>query len=944
MTQIPRWRRWLWRTGRWGMLMLITLGLCLLNTPSSAIVQSPNTSPIEMGWEGSLGWPTLPVEHPTQSLAVVEVPGNNLDTGGSYQAQLGDPLQEGRRLYDLGQLSQAATVLQGALQAYRNQGDALRAAVTLSNLALVYGQLGQWPEANQAIMDSLQQLNVLSGVSDQNRLSILAQTLLVQGRLQLAQGDEDAAFAIWQQAADTYQSLGDEAGIIRCQVRQAQALQAGGFFRRAIDEILSPLGQRLQRQPDSVLKVSSLHVLGDALQVAGNIAQAQQTLEQALVIAQNLVQTNAVPADERQALNSAIAGIQLSLGNVVRTQADGREAALDHYQQAASYGASSANQLRAQLNQLSLLVELNRPRDVEALWPSMMQRIQTLPASRDNIYNRINFASSLISFKQQRPQQGPSWSALIDELQVAQTHAHEIGDQRSEAYVLGTLGGAFAASNDLAQAKRLTEEGVFLAKQVNAADITYRWQAQLGEILENSGDTAGAIAAYTGAVNTLKALRTDLVAVNSEVQFSFSKSIEPIHRKLVSLLLNTPNPSQSALEKARTVIESLQVEELNNYLRAACLNLEEVQIDEIAQSESTAIVYPIILNDRLATIVSTPTKGLTLHSTDVSEAEMERTLRQLRRALINRISLEFRDLSRQVYDWVIAPIEDDLATLAQAGTKQETPDQEDMPAAPLGTLVFVLDGPMRNVPMAALYDGEQYLIEKYALALTPSLQLLAPRPIRDQSLSVLAFGLSEGVNAETPGATRKRFSPLPNVERELDEIQTYLPKTQVLLNSAFTPQSFKDTLAANSAPIVHLATHGQFSSDESQTFIVTGEGKTISIEQLTTALKTTELNRQSAVELLVLSACETAAGDERAALGLAGVAVRAGARSTLASLWQVDDIATSILMGKFYQELSTREVTKSEALRLAQLEILNNPRFRKHPFFWAPFVLVGNWL
>ena len=142
--------------------------------------------------------------------------------------------------------------------------------------------------------------------------------------------------------------------------------------------------------------------------------------------------------------------------------------------------------------------------------------------------------------------------------------------------------------------------------------------------------------------------------------------------------------------------------------------------------------------------------------------------------------------------------------------------------------------------------------------------------------------------------------------------------------------------------MVHLATHGQFSSKAEDTFILTWDDR-INIKQLNNVLKTRDRIESSIIELLVLSACQTAVGDKRAALGLAGMAVRAGARSTLASLWSVNDAATASFMIKFYQNLTDNKVTKAEAVRRAQLSLLQNPDY-SHPYFWAPFILVGNWL
>jgi CHAT domain-containing protein len=235
--------------------------------------------------------------------------------------------------------------------------------------------------------------------------------------------------------------------------------------------------------------------------------------------------------------------------------------------------------------------------------------------------------------------------------------------------------------------------------------------------------------------------------------------------------------------------------------------------------------------------------------------------------------------------------------------------------------------------MAALHDGKQFLVEKYAVALTPGLELLEPRPLAREQLNVLKAGLSEA---------RRGFSALPNVEIELNQIQSQV-SGELLINQSFTETALQDAIDAAPFPVVHLATHGQFSSEAEKTFILTWDN-VINVNELNSLLRTTDLRRSEPIELLVLSACETAVGDNRAALGIAGVAVRAGARSTLASLWTVNDEATAVLMVRFYQELGNIATTKAEALRRAQLSILQDGQYQQQPYYWASFILVGNWL
>jgi CHAT domain-containing protein len=239
---------------------------------------------------------------------------------------------------------------------------------------------------------------------------------------------------------------------------------------------------------------------------------------------------------------------------------------------------------------------------------------------------------------------------------------------------------------------------------------------------------------------------------------------------------------------------------------------------------------------------------------------------------------------------------------------------------------------LRNLPMAALYDGKQYLVEKYSIALNPGLQLLEARSLLRQQLKALTGGLTE---------SREGFAALPGVESELSQISSEL-RAEILLNQEFTKKALEKRINEAPFPIIHLATHAQFSSKVENTFLLTWDGR-INVKDFDRLLRTRERQTTNPIELLVLSACQTATGDKRATLGLAGLAVRSGARSTLATLWSVWDESTAEFMAEFYRELSQTQVSKAEALRQAQLILLKNSKY-EHPYFWAPFVLVGNWL
>ncbi|NET51297.1 MAG: CHAT domain-containing protein, partial [Merismopedia sp. SIO2A8] len=325
-------------------------------------------------------------------------------------------------------------------------------------------------------------------------------------------------------------------------------------------------------------------------------------------------------------------------------------------------------------------------------------------------------------------------------------------------------------------------------------------------------------------------------------------------------------------------------------------------------------------------------EGTLLHVSQWVEDDVTQVAAQLQNSLkilrtpTNRIKTQ----AQQLYGWIIRPFEQDLDVAS------------DRNQSPIQTLVFVLDGPLRNLPMAVLHNGEQYLVERYAIAITPGLQLLDSQPLQRQSLNILLGGAENAPSFSAVG-----LGALNNVGRELNGISTTVPTSQTLMDQTFLKTNIQQNLETTPYNVVHLATHGNFSSDPEQTFILDWQ-QPISAQEMDRMLNVSDPQRaiEHPIELLVLSACETASGDSRAALGLAGIAIRAGARSTLATLWQVNDASTTEFMVRFYQELTNPNTTKADALRKVQLSFLNdNHRTRHHrPNRWAPFTLVGSWL
>ncbi len=824
------------------------------------------------------------------------------DISAIRSPNLSELVQQGRNFYEAGQFAQAIAAWEKAASSFATQGDGLNQAMVLSNLSLAYQHLGQWSQAKTAIAKSLDLLQTRQTTgTDIEQTRILAQALNTQGSIQLAIGQSEQALASWQQAAASYQRANDEAGMLRSLINQAQALKSLGFYRRALTT-LTEVRQTLQKQPDSSMKAAGLRSLGSTLLLVGDLDQSRQVLQQSLTIARQLKSDRDIGA------------ALFDSGNTARAQQDVK-AALDFYQQAAAIATLPTTKIQAQLNQLSLLIEQEQRSAAEALWPQIQSQLTDLPPSRPIVYAHIDLAASLMKLSALRSNSSALNANSRVLLTTALQQAKSLGDQRAEAHALGSLGKLYEQTQQWSIARDLTQQALLIAQGINAPNIGYRFSWQLGRLLKAQGDTQGAIAAYAEAVKTLKALRSDLIAVSPDVQFSFTESVEPVYRQFASLLLRSDGtePSQQNLAQARDAIEALQLAELDNFFREACLNAKATPIDRV--DPTAAVVYPIILPERLAVIVSLPGQSLRYYETKLPQGEVENVLDQTLQFLNPAFSSKKRlHFSQQVYDWLIRPAE---AHLAATGVK---------------TLVFVLDGSLRNIPMAALHDGKQYLVEKYNIALTPSLQLLDPKPLQRKDLKTLAVGLTQG---------RQGFAPLENVTREVEQIKTDLP-SEVLLDGKFTSDAFRKKIESSYFPVVHIATHGQFSSKAEDTFVLTWDGR-INAKQFNDILEPVNQGRNKAIELLVLSACQTAQGDKRAALGLAGVAVRAGAQSTLATLWRVNDVATANLMGLFYRELANTTATKAEAIRHAQLTLLQDPHYQ-HPFYWAPFVLVGNWL
>ncbi|MEQ9373490.1 MAG: CHAT domain-containing protein [Coleofasciculus chthonoplastes F3-SA18-01] len=354
--------------------------------------------------------------------------------------------------------------------------------------------------------------------------------------------------------------------------------------------------------------------------------------------------------------------------------------------------------------------------------------------------------------------------------------------------------------------------------------------------------------------------------------------------------------------------------------------------------KSSGVVYVRSLTNHLELLLVLP-QGYPIRKRipTANAKELQQTLTEFRQTVTDSYRPKaYLAPAQQLYNWMIAPLESELEEQG------------------IDTLIFSMGAGLRTIPMAALHDGNQFLVEKYSIGSIPSMSLTTTRYNTIKNAQVLAMGASKFED----------LPPLPAVPNELQIITKELWSGQSFLNEEFTLNNLKQQ--RQQFGIIHLATHADFRPNEpSHSYIQLWDEK-LRLNQL----RQMDWHQSPQVELLVLSACRTAIGDRNAELGFAGLAVNAGVKSALASLWYVSDGSTLALMSEFYRQLSQPDVTiKAEALQRAQIAMLRGqvhlengqlhgigmggiplpPELKdrgnqdfSHPYYWAAFTMIGS--
>lgn len=869
----------------------------------------------------------------------------NLPENGE-SANLTVLLRQGQDFYDSGHFSEAIKVLQDVADVFKNQEDYSSQGATLANLSLAYQQLGQWDEAEKAIADSINLLNDHPG--DARYSKRIAQAWEIAGQLKLSIGKPQEALKLWQDAAQKYYKLQELIAANRNTVNQSIALQELGQHRQAL-KMLIDLLPKLQQQPDLLVTAIAWRNLANVLRVVGEVPElenyglpfiklpdgkkltyldrAKQLLTASIKITDELqftqesnltrfILANTFEASYQRLKNAAE---RIGSPSKEKNALEEAQTALKYYQEVVT--DSKNNQIvrvQAQLNHLALSLKIQEIKEFSRNdLLKTTSEIDLLPVGRAAIYARISLVKSLMTIAKESENKSqfllPSANLLTDAIQQAQ----KLGDRHSQAYAMLYLGKLYEQNNYFKEATNSSLQALSITEELQTKEIAYQLEWQLGRLAQKQADKKQAIVYYRQAIKSLDSVRHNLSSLpNPEVQFSFRDDAEPIYRELVSLLLLESEVSQTNLKEARSIIEALQVAELENYLRCQLSDSKPIELDKVIQTHNlnTAVIYPIVLEDRLEVILKLPGKETLIRYTSlISEKDLKTVINKLQDDIDEGKTAQDETANfTKMYDLILKKAEPYLKAIK------------------VDTLLFVLDGSLQNVPMASLYDGNSYLIEKYSIALNLGLQLIDKNPLEKDKFNVLVAGLSEKVD--------NYFLELPDVKEEVKVI----PNSTVLLNADFTFNTLQQKINSQSFSVVHLATHGLFSSNPEETFIWAANQEKINVNQLINLLRSQQQNQLNPIKLLVLSACQTAKGDKWAALGIAGVAVRSGARSTIASLSNVPDKSTALMMKYLYEELGKPGVTEAEALRSAQLKIFENPEF-KQPSYWSSFILLGSW-
>jgi len=727
---------------------------------------------------------------------------------------------------------------------------------------------------------------------------------LGRGTAAFRAGDMIAATRDWSEAIRWCRATGATDLEAQALARRGEAYRVAGYFRDASNDLQAALVRAEQGNDQSLIAASS-GALGNLAFMSRRTAVAEPLLKRSRDLATRLRDPAILAASDND------------LGNLYASTGRPADAARAYAEAVTSAETARDEALAAtaETNAARLALRRKDTASAAALLKRAVDALERLSASFSRGMALVSAGSAV--FEGEGPITPDARAVASRAFRVAADTAEALRNPTLSSLAQGGLAHLYERDNQLDEASRLTDRAAFAAQQASAPELSFRWDWQRARLALKRGQTETALTNYRRAVAELQSVRQDIPVEYRDGRSSYRATFGPVYLEFSDLLLRRASADSARatplIREARDTIEQLKQTELQDYFRDSCVTsfiAKRRSIETVAAG--TAVIYPIALPDRLELLVGFGDEQRQFTS-PIPEASLRSEVQRFRELLEKRTTNEYLVPARQLYDQIIRPIEPVLA------------------AHHIDTLVVVPDYTLRTVPFAALHDGAGFLLDHYATAIAPSLYLTDPRPLNIAPGTALVLGISKSVQG---------YVPLPNVEREVAAVHD-IEGGQELLDDSFSRARFEAELKRVPYNIVHIASHGQFGSDPSQTFVLAFDGQ-LTMDDLETDIKF-GARRDNALELLILSACETASGDDRAALGLAGVALKSGARSALATLWYISDQASGDLVVAFHRNLQSGKLSKAHALQEAQRALAADPRYA-HPAYWAPFLLIGNWL
>ncbi|MEA5478487.1 tetratricopeptide repeat protein [Pseudanabaena galeata UHCC 0370] len=876
------------------------------------------------------------------------------------------------RAYDsLGQYQKAIVFYQKSLLIYKQIGDYKGEAISLNSLGNSYYNLGQYQKAIDFYQNSLVIAKQIRdhGVEDdslynlgnsyhnlrqyQKAIDFYQQSLAIKRKIGDRKGEASSlnnlgnaydSLSQYQKAIDLHQQsltisnqIGDRKGEANSLNNIGNTYNSLGQHQKAIDfnqqslAISKQIGNRKG-------EANSLNNLGNSYYSLGQYQKAIDFYQQSLFIRKQIVDLNG----EATSLNN-IGEVYRSLGQYQK--------AIDFYQQSLAIkkqigdrqgGGSSLNNLG---NAYSILGQYQKAID---------SHYESLKIARQ-INDRNGEGSSLISL-------GLAYSGLGDEQKAIDFHQQslaikkEIGDREGEAASLNNLGRAYGILGQYQKMINFLQQSLSIFRQIGNRNGEATSFNSIGAVLNALNQPELAILSYKQSINVTESIRKDIRGLSKEEQKSYLDTIAKRYRNLADILLQ-----QDRIIEALQVLDLLKVQELEDYLKnikgsdrsaqgvrllapelalsnkllaVSFDNSQNInnqlanQIQQLPKTEinkvpdylnqiprGTVLLYPFILGDRLEIILFAPNNLPIRRTVKISQDQLENLISDFRVGLLDPSSEDFKEPSIQLYNLLIKPIE---AELVQFNAK---------------TILYAPDGQLRYIPIAALYDGKQLLVEKYQISniIAYTLSDFTPQPQNTPNILAGAFGGKAG---------DRKFgqTALPATVREVQAIANSFQNSVTLIEEQFSRKAIESKFKNHN--ILHLATHAEFNvGAPDQSFIIFGNGDKIRLNEITDW-------QIPNIDLIILSACQTGLGKLGSGVEILGFGYqvqKAGAKQAIASLWKVDDNKTSVLMTAFYAELQKGNVTATEALRRAQVSLIKSKDYN-HPYYWAAFFAIGNGL